>query len=825
MLLALLVLSAPARALTCDQVMKMVSTGVPQNIVVQAIDEAEGSFSADALACLRDRGAPSKVLAAAQAHAEEEEEEDPAPVAPRRPAAPTPTHDWATLPGRADLLGVDGGWLAATVTTRGDPAAPSKARQVLTLAGFSGAGAPSWRRDILDTVAAEPVSAMLVSTPDATYIAYADTGVGSALVPVSPADGRALWPAAASISAATGPSPGGAMQVTRGKAREVVAAVATDGTIGAVTYFEADRDDICEFVAFRVTGPGQTTPSGPARQWVCAEGALAITATDAGFVIASQDRHNGSFFVQLVVPGGVPATVGSFSARDTRLVSRHLSAAKDRVVVPIEAGAFYAQSITGVGSGHPESRRVFLGNIAAARASVDVASGSGLAWATADRNVIDINSLDRVTDNAMAGVRGDGGSAEVQAAFSPLVPIGGNNGGTWGQDFAIAATGLDTVGHAVFLRQEKRINADLALARLDLPAPDTRPDFDGDGIKADWCPMFAGDDEHRGCPAGWFSQGAPRGRVIGTSPFPAVAMSAYSVPIARSWSLVLGDEEGHIAAGEFADTGLKTFVRNAQLPTGVVALSTFDFKTTAIVESGYAWNIDVGSTEGAASVLYASLPAPGGRAREGGLSPLPLSTVPAPIRGAKALAAGDVLTDQGLLVVDASSGRDSAGIVALADGPIQRVGSGDVVTTREHSGAKSYGACVVSGGGLECEGVSVDLSGVPAACPSGVSAAAWVDTRLLLRCSDGSLTIQGTAGGWWPSAERLPAGSGDFWVCGSGGKALVLTEGGALRVDQNAITKSALAWDDGVPLGCFAGAQGLVLITRGAHGISAVVAP
>ncbi|MBM4364877.1 MAG: hypothetical protein FJ102_01580 [Deltaproteobacteria bacterium] len=81
-----LALSAPAHALTCDEVMNMVNVNVPEAIVVQTIEESGETFSADFVRCLTNEGAPDAVIAAVKksisknsAPAEEEEAEEEAP--------------------------------------------------------------------------------------------------------------------------------------------------------------------------------------------------------------------------------------------------------------------------------------------------------------------------------------------------------------------------------------------------------------------------------------------------------------------------------------------------------------------------------------------------------------------------------------------------------------------------------------------------------------------------------------------------------------------------------------------------------------------------
>jgi len=56
--------SAPAHALTCEEIMNMVNVNVPTNIVVQTVTESGDTFSADDLRCLTNDGAPAEVISA-----------------------------------------------------------------------------------------------------------------------------------------------------------------------------------------------------------------------------------------------------------------------------------------------------------------------------------------------------------------------------------------------------------------------------------------------------------------------------------------------------------------------------------------------------------------------------------------------------------------------------------------------------------------------------------------------------------------------------------------------------------------------------------------
>ena len=75
--------SAPAYALSCDELMNMVDVSVPTEIVVQTIEGSGETFSAEEVKCLQSKGAPAEVVAAAKAMmaaapAEEPDEEEPA---------------------------------------------------------------------------------------------------------------------------------------------------------------------------------------------------------------------------------------------------------------------------------------------------------------------------------------------------------------------------------------------------------------------------------------------------------------------------------------------------------------------------------------------------------------------------------------------------------------------------------------------------------------------------------------------------------------------------------------------------------------------------
>jgi len=65
-MLGLLSFSAPAWAITCDEIMNMVNVNVPSNIVVQTMESSGTKFSAPDVQCLPTKGAPADVIAAAK---------------------------------------------------------------------------------------------------------------------------------------------------------------------------------------------------------------------------------------------------------------------------------------------------------------------------------------------------------------------------------------------------------------------------------------------------------------------------------------------------------------------------------------------------------------------------------------------------------------------------------------------------------------------------------------------------------------------------------------------------------------------------------------
>ncbi len=73
--------SPSAHALNCGEIMNMVNVNVPAAIVVQTITESGETFSADAIRCLTNEGAPAEVISAAKAQMQKAE---PAEAAPER---------------------------------------------------------------------------------------------------------------------------------------------------------------------------------------------------------------------------------------------------------------------------------------------------------------------------------------------------------------------------------------------------------------------------------------------------------------------------------------------------------------------------------------------------------------------------------------------------------------------------------------------------------------------------------------------------------------------------------------------------------------------
>ena len=64
--LSLALIPTAASAMSCDDVMNMVSVNVPDDIVIATMRGSGGSIAAADVQCLQQRGAPPAVVAAAQ---------------------------------------------------------------------------------------------------------------------------------------------------------------------------------------------------------------------------------------------------------------------------------------------------------------------------------------------------------------------------------------------------------------------------------------------------------------------------------------------------------------------------------------------------------------------------------------------------------------------------------------------------------------------------------------------------------------------------------------------------------------------------------------
>ena len=99
--LALLLAPAVSQAMTCDDVMNMVTVNVPDDIVINTMKSSGTAFSPADVQCLQQRGAPPTVVAAAQATAA------PAPAAPApmqpQPMQPQPMQPVPTAPLGGEL--------------------------------------------------------------------------------------------------------------------------------------------------------------------------------------------------------------------------------------------------------------------------------------------------------------------------------------------------------------------------------------------------------------------------------------------------------------------------------------------------------------------------------------------------------------------------------------------------------------------------------------------------------------------------------------------------------------------------------------------------
>jgi TolA-binding protein len=105
---AALSLSAPAWALTCEEIMSMVDVNVPTNVVVSAMEGSGTRFSTTEIKCLVDRGAPAEVvqtarkMSGAAAPAEDDPPPDRTPPEDDGPDRFTPPTDAGPEDGAAE---------------------------------------------------------------------------------------------------------------------------------------------------------------------------------------------------------------------------------------------------------------------------------------------------------------------------------------------------------------------------------------------------------------------------------------------------------------------------------------------------------------------------------------------------------------------------------------------------------------------------------------------------------------------------------------------------------------------------------------------------
>jgi tetratricopeptide (TPR) repeat protein len=88
--LAFLVAPAVSHAMSCDDIMNMVSVNVPSSIVISTMQSSGKAFTPADVQCLQSRGAPPDVVAAAQSMGGGAPAPAPAPVAAPVPMAPVP---------------------------------------------------------------------------------------------------------------------------------------------------------------------------------------------------------------------------------------------------------------------------------------------------------------------------------------------------------------------------------------------------------------------------------------------------------------------------------------------------------------------------------------------------------------------------------------------------------------------------------------------------------------------------------------------------------------------------------------------------------------
>jgi tetratricopeptide (TPR) repeat protein len=95
-----LAVSTPAYALSCDEILNMVSVNVPTHIIVQTMEGSGTQFSADDIRCLAEGGAPADIVDSARSMAQSD-----APVA--APTAPVEVERPTSAFEEAEALGSD----------------------------------------------------------------------------------------------------------------------------------------------------------------------------------------------------------------------------------------------------------------------------------------------------------------------------------------------------------------------------------------------------------------------------------------------------------------------------------------------------------------------------------------------------------------------------------------------------------------------------------------------------------------------------------------------------------------------------------------------
>ena len=94
--------SAPAHALSCDEILNMVRVNVPASIVVQTMENSGSRFTSDDVRCLVNGGAPDEVIEVARNLAGGSSA--PAPAAPS-PSAPADDDEPAGFDRESMLAG------------------------------------------------------------------------------------------------------------------------------------------------------------------------------------------------------------------------------------------------------------------------------------------------------------------------------------------------------------------------------------------------------------------------------------------------------------------------------------------------------------------------------------------------------------------------------------------------------------------------------------------------------------------------------------------------------------------------------------------------